>query len=318
MSNGQGPLQPGMEVATAGDVIGQGKALQQVRTTYATAMVVQKPRDLDVILNRCIKEAEMCGDSMYYGWGRGDNAIEGPSVKLAMIAIRNYGNAVVEMLPVQETHGAWIFTPAFIDLETGFTLMRQFRQSKKWKVYGKHDDERKMDIRFQIGQSKGTRNLVLNALPEFLIDKMITAAKSGVRKAIENRIAEAEGDIMAVIDKMVIEFEKKDATKEMLEKKIGVKTDKWSIEDLVLLAGDLKALKAGETNADELYGDGEKEEGPAEKAPKPKMEMKPGDASKHQAVDGKPEDGKKKTETKSKPAEKKKTEESSGEDESDF
>ena len=31
---------------------------------------------------------------------------------------------------MQETPDAWIFTGHFIDLETGFTLSRQFRQSK--------------------------------------------------------------------------------------------------------------------------------------------------------------------------------------------
>ena len=72
-----------------------------------------------------------------------------------------------------------------MDLETGFTLDRQFRQAKKWTVHGKFDESRKEDIRFQIGQSKAVRNVILNALPSILIDKAMTAAKAGVMAKVK-------------------------------------------------------------------------------------------------------------------------------------
>src|SRR5262245_25629030 len=111
--------------------------LQQVKTQYTTAVAVQQPRDLQVVHKRLIAEAKMAGESFYYGWGNGKDRIEGPSVNLAMAAARCYHNSAVDILPLQETSDAWVFTAVFVDLETGFTLTRQFRQSKNWTVYGK-------------------------------------------------------------------------------------------------------------------------------------------------------------------------------------
>src|ERR1039458_481260 len=94
------------------------------------------------------------------------------------------------MSPVQEMDEAWIFTAVFIDLETGFTLPRQFRQSKKSIIYGKFDDERKDAMRFSIGQSKSQRNVILKAIPAWMVKQAIGEAKKGVRKQIEKYISD--------------------------------------------------------------------------------------------------------------------------------
>src|SRR5688500_13680055 len=92
--------------------------LQQVKTGYTTAIAVQQPRQLAVVTKRLLAEANMAGESFYYGWGAGKERIEGPSIGLAMAAARCFGNSAVDMLPVQETPESWIMTSVFIDLET--------------------------------------------------------------------------------------------------------------------------------------------------------------------------------------------------------
>src|ERR1700733_12715611 len=147
----------------AQDHLAQGRSIQRVQTGYCTAVAVQKPRSLVVVKKRLDEEAALAGEDFFYGWGAGKDRVEGPSVGLAMAAVRCWGNCAIEALPVQDLGDSWVFTSAFIDLETGFTLTRQFRQSKKWTVHGKMDGERKDDVRFQIGQSKSARNVALNA-----------------------------------------------------------------------------------------------------------------------------------------------------------
>jgi hypothetical protein len=177
------------EITLAADSLAEVGTVQQVRTQHATAMTVQKPRTLAKVEERFLEEAKQAGESFFYGWGAGKDRIEGGSVDLAMSLVRTWGNCAVEMQPVQDMKDAWIFTAAFVDLETGFTLSRQFRQSKEWTVHGKHDAARKEDIRFQIGQSKAIRNVVLNALPKWLANKGVQAAKENVRGRIEDAIA---------------------------------------------------------------------------------------------------------------------------------
>src|SRR5262245_33250221 len=165
-----------------------GLPVQQVRSQFATAVAVQKPRQWNDAVRRLKEEARHAGEDFYYGWAAGKDSVEGPSVKLALAAARCWGNCAVEALPVQDLDDAWIFTAAFIDLETGFTLTRQFRQSKRWQIRGRMDDERKEDIRFQIGQSKAVRNVLLNGLPASLIDQALGEAKAGVRQKIEEYV----------------------------------------------------------------------------------------------------------------------------------
>lgn len=234
------------------DVLSAVGTIQQVRTQHATAMSVQKPRTLSGVEKRFLEEAAMAGETFFYGWGAGKDRIEGGSIDLAMALVRTWGNCAVEMLPVQDLPDAWVFTAAFVDLETGFTISRQFRQSKLWIVHGKHDAARKEDIRFQIGQSKSIRNVVLSALPKWLANKGVEAAKSNVRgrieKAIENKGAEYITG--AAIKRMAGHG----VTEPQVLAKFGRSTTAaLTIEDLVVIHSDIHAIENGLDTVESLY-----------------------------------------------------------------
>ncbi len=242
------------EGSVAGDVLSRGGALMQVRTQYATAVAVQKPRKLAEVERRFMDEAALAGEEFYYGWRAGKDTIEGPSVKLAMSVARCWGNCAIDAMPVQELPDSWIFTAAFIDLETGFTLTRQFRQSKKWTVFGKLDDERKDDVRFQIGQSKAARNCILNALPSFLVSKGMAKAREGVRVKIEAFVKEK--GIAAAVDMVLRALAKQGAKEPIVLAKLGIADRKAiDVEALVILRGDLSALENGQERVETLYPD---------------------------------------------------------------
>ena len=283
---------------TAGQAIQQGHTIQQIQTQYATAVSVQRPRNLIEVQNRCLQEAELSGDTFYYRWEQNikdkktgqttKKWLTGGSIDCALTLVRNFGNAVVQQRPVQETRTAWVFTAAFIDLETGFTLERQFRMDKNFPVYGKHDEYRKADIRFQIGQSKAIRNVVFNSTPSAIKNRMVDAAFNSVRKVIIKKMEAAKGDIMAVINPLLEAFKSFGVTSEMIENKIGVKVGHWDIEILTLLTGDFKAIKSGNETVDSLFG---------EDTPEPEQnggglstdDMKPGDPATHQGYEPKAE-----------------------------
>lgn len=242
------------------EVVARGGAMQQVRTTHATAVAVQRPRSLATVQRRLDEEARLSGERFYYGWGAGKDKIEGPSIKLANAAARCWGNCVIELLPIQDLPDSWVFTAVFIDLETGFTTPRQFRQSKKHVVFGKHDEARKDDIRFQIGQSKAIRNVIINALPAGIIDNAMDAAKSGVKQKIENFIAnvdKSEGKGKGIVkaqDTILAELAKHGVKEADVFRKLEIADRKAiTVEKIVILRGDLAALNDGEARAGELY-----------------------------------------------------------------
>lgn len=233
-------------------VIEQGNALQQVRGSYTTAVAVQKPRGIEAVRKALLMESTLAGESFYYGWSAGGEKIEGASIGLAMAAARCWGNCAIEQLPVQETSQSWIFTASFVDLETGCTVCRQFRQSKKSVVHGKHDNERKDDIRFQIGQSKATRNVILNALPRWLIDQGKEAAMQGVRTRIESLI-KAKG-MAAATDAAVKALAKVGVPEAAILHKCEVAAVAGlTVDHLVMLKGDLCAIQNGQERADTLF-----------------------------------------------------------------
>ena len=244
----------------ASSVVALGGAMQQVRTAHTTAVAVQRPRSLSKACLRLDEEAALSGERFFYGWGAGKEKIEGPSIKLANAAARCWGNCAVEMLPVQDLPDSWVFTAVFVDLETGFTLPRQFRQSKTSIVYGKHDEARKMDIRFQIGQSKAMRNVIINALPAGLIDSAMDAAKSGVRQKIERFIAgvdKSEGagkGIVKAIDAVMGGLAKHGVTEARVFAKLEISArSAVTVDRIITLRGDLAALDDGEARPGELY-----------------------------------------------------------------
>ncbi len=256
MSNGADGL--ARDVVNA--VSEHGQTLQQVRAPYSTAVSVQVPRDLATVRKRLMEEAAIGGESFFYGWGAGKNHIEGPSIHLAMAAARCWGNCAVFPEPVQDGGDSWIFTTAFVDLETGFTLQRQFRQSKRSIVHGDYDTERKDDIRFQIGQSKASRNVVVNAIPKTIINEAMATAKKGVRDRLAKWIAaydkeKGSGKGLAAAQDHALEALKRLGIEEerVLAKLSRPTRAALTLDDLILLKGDVVALEEGTDRVESLY-----------------------------------------------------------------
>lgn len=233
-------------------MLANGQAMQRVKTEYTTAIAVQQPRVLTRVEKMAMEESALLGSDAFYGWGAGKDSVEGPSVGLAMSLCRCWGNCAVDMGEVQDLPDAWIFTAKFVDLETGYTLTRQFRQSKKWVVHGKFDEARKDDIRFQIGQSKAVRNVVLNAVPKWLTRRALDKAKGGVREAIEEaiKIHGMEKVVVKAVSRLAdLGVDEARILAAMGRKAVAALT----VEDLVILRGNIAALESGADDIDGVF-----------------------------------------------------------------
>jgi len=220
--------------------------MQRMQTAYSTAVSVQKPRNLDKVVDNVMREAEFAREDFFYAWGEGKDHIEGNSVGLALTVVREWGNCAIET-EVEETSASYVFTAHFIDLETGFTLSRNFRQSKNWRVYGKFDDARKDDIRFQIGQSKAIRNVVNNAMPRWLLNQAREKAKESLEKNITK-----EG-IAIASEKAIAALAQYGVSEDRILSKLGKVKNQIVMADIIDLRTAYSAVKNGEATAEEIF-----------------------------------------------------------------
>lgn len=213
------------------------------------AQLVAVYRDEERVLQRLRVLAAGMGDQYFYRFPVKNKRtgkieyIEGPSVKLANDLCRVYGNCEVDCR-AQDYGDSWLFHARFIDLETGYSLTRPFQARKSSGKIGGADDDRRLDIAFQIGASKAIRNVVINALQSFadftfdearqsLVDK-IGKDVEGWRKRTAERIA-----------KLV--------SLERVEAAIGRKSGEWLVPDIARIIAMGKAISDGMASVDETF-----------------------------------------------------------------
>lgn len=229
--------------------LAQGATALQTRSSFQTAMKVVQERNLREVQRKCIEEAAIAAGDFYYSWKQGGENIEGLSVGAALAMVRNFGNCAVEV-QVQETATSYVFNGVFIDLETGFNLVRPFRQSKSSPKKKDGTDiykgDRGSDIIFQIGASKAIRNVVLNAVPRWLSTQVIEKAKENVVGKIEQMGAEkAKSLVKRKAEALGISFER-------VENQYG-KERAWKTEDIVQISSALRAIEDGNEKALDLF-----------------------------------------------------------------
>lgn len=242
----------GAPTETAMDIISGGRAMVQSKAGYHTAVRVQKSRDLDEVVKAVKKEAEYAADNFYYRWpvkdkrtGKTKN-VEGGTIGCALSIARNWTNCVITM-EVDEHPGYWIFTPSFVDLETGFTVTRSFKKTKPRSAPGNFDQDRWEDVAFQKGQSQAIRNVVFNGVPQWLRNEAVEAAKVAALNHISrDGIVKARDKAMAFLAGYGIT---EDRVKLVMEKPIN----DFTANDVQTIRNLCQQIQNGDVTADEAF-----------------------------------------------------------------
>lgn len=268
-SNGYGP-----DAGAEGNALAAlgARGMVRTQTQFQTAIAVQVPRELAKVKRLVVEEATIVGEDFLYSWTVKDkngkrSTIEGTSIDGAMILARNWGNALLEPSLVEDAPRHWLFEATFIDLENGFTTKRLFRQRKS-ESHGRFDEDRALDIAFQIGQSKAIRNVVVNAVPAWLEKAGTEAAKASAEKKYEDM-----PKAIAAVQKYYAGINVDAAA---LRRRVGefrgvddeVAEESWVASDIVQLRAIAAAIKARQTTiADEFPIPVQGEPAPAADAP---------------------------------------------------
>lgn len=265
----QGSGGPGAMPAQSGLITG-------VQGDIFTAQRVAQSRNMARIMDRLKALAHAAGKDWVYGWEVNDRKnnrktwIEGPTIKLANDLAREYGNCMVDCR-VRDEGPNWVFYGRFIDLETGYQMVRAYQQ-RKGQDTGMKDSQRAADMVFQIGQSKCLRNVVVNAL-QTLADYCVEEAKSGVLERVGKNPDAAREWIVKMLEKLSIERKRVEAI-------YGRSSQHWTVADMARIYTEIQSIQDGMMNAEDVYPSGQQPESKDPKEPKrsPQTSTSPSDA----------------------------------------
>lgn len=249
------PLSPPPSAAAVPQENGHGgemPGMVQVRTEVITAVRVQVPRNKDVVLAECIKDAGRMGEDFFYSWTVKDKhapggraLIKGMSIGGAEMIARNWGNCTIGVTTEVDGLQHWVFKARFIDYEAGYVSERLYRQRKTESHSERMDADRLLDIAFQIGQSKAIRNAIDHGIPAWLVNEAMKAATDVADKRYEN--------VPESLDRFRRHAKKIGITEKQLEDKIGRPLKEWTKFDCVELASVFRAIQENVvTAADEF------------------------------------------------------------------
>lgn len=214
-------------------------------------------RDEARILQKLAALGAAAGDDWFYRFpvknknGQKD-FIEGASIKLANDVARIYGNCEVDTRVI-DLGPSWLIYARFTDFESGYALTRPFQQNKNASKMGGSDNDRRLDIAFQIGVSKAIRNVVVNALQTFS-DFAFEAA----RNSLIDKIGK---DVKTWQEKTLRGLANHNVDPQRVEFVIGRAAKDWTAPDLAKIIAMMKAIADGMTTVDETFPPKDKQVG---------------------------------------------------------
>lgn len=225
----------------------RGNTLARIDTGTLQAIQSLPPRDLEQFEKNVLWEAARSGESFFYQWqvgGKTGGLVRGGSINMAMRMLAHYGKAVVQNELVNDNSKELTISSTFYDLETGVSFNRIFKQRKSQDLGEKmrKDADRQDDIILQIGLSKSMRNVILAAMPGYLVDAAIEKAQANELDSIE------KVGIVAARTKSFGYLAGRGVTKERIEAKFGKTAEQFTARDIVELRGMCAAINDGEVD----------------------------------------------------------------------
>lgn len=239
-----------------GDMVPSGVFAAPAERVFGAQPVAVK-RDDSEILRKLKVMAAAAGEDWFYRFpvrkkvenpqtGKEEWAtdyIEGPSIKCANNVSRLYGNCDIDVR-VFDVGDSYMFYARFMDLETGYSLVRPFRQRKGQKVM-KTDAGRAEDIVFQIGASKAIRNVINNAL-EFFTNFAADEAKNSIIEKVGRKLPFYREKVAARLADLKIDVKRVEVVR-------GRMLADWLAADVARTIAELQAIGDGMATIDETY-----------------------------------------------------------------
>ena len=214
-------------------------------------MAKQYPRDQFAAYQRIKQACERKSLAMIasYEYPRGGQKVTGPSIRLAEVVAQNWGNMTYGVTELEQKKGESTCMAYAWDLETNvrsekiFTVKHERSTKKGLQIL---DDSR--DI-YELVANMGARRqraCILAVIPKDVVD----AAVEECDRTLAGKNTEP---IIDRLKKMFDKFKSFGVTREMIEKKIGVKIDSFTEKDVLALIKVFNSLKDGMGKREDFF-----------------------------------------------------------------
>jgi hypothetical protein len=240
------PLSEGAPIATTPQ---QSKALVEVETGRAVAdvqaMVLSAkrwPRDTIAATDRILNECQRPGlaSEAIYSYARGGTEIQGPSIRLAEVLARNWGNIDTGIQELARSGGQSEMRAYCVDLESNYRAHFDFvvvhERTTKKGTYQLTDGR---DIYETVANqaSRRLRAMILKVIPSDVVDAAVSQC--------EATLAAKADTSPEALKKLLDVFAAYKVTKEQIEKRIQRRLDTITPAQLIQLRKVYNSLKDG-------------------------------------------------------------------------
>lgn len=218
------------------------------------AMVVAKrfPRDENEAFNRIMTACrrKSLAEQSQYEYPRGKQKVTGPSIRLAEVLARAWGNIDFGVIELEQTNGESQVMAYAWDLETNTRQTKVFTvRHERGTKQGNQKLSDPRDI-YEIVANQGARRVracILGIIPGDVTEAAIAECNqtliSGNKEPLSDRIRKT---CDAFADKFNV-------SKEMLEKYMGCPATAWSEMDIIRLGKTFISLRDGMAKREELF-----------------------------------------------------------------
>ena len=241
--------------------IEKSRAVQEVQA----ALVIAKkfPRDQNLAFTKIMESCKRLNlaAKANYRYPKGGAVVEGPSIRLAEVLAQNWGNLDFGVRELERRNGVSIAESYCWDMETNTKQVKVFEVPHELMV--KKQIKKLTDPRdiYELVANNGARRLracILGIIPGDVVDAAVKACKATV----------AKGDGEPLVDRirrMLVAFKEFGVSQEMIEERIGHKSDLITGEELADLQAIYNALKDKQAKRGDFFNFPEDDVAPEEK-----------------------------------------------------
>ncbi|PEW60463.1 hypothetical protein CN936_25725 [Bacillus cereus] len=218
------------------------------------AMYVAKnfPRDTYDAFQRIMKECErkLVAENAVYQYPKGGQKVQGPSIRLAEVIARNWGNIDYGIIELDQKDGESSMMAYAWDLETNTRQTKIFTVKHERKAKGKTNKLTDSRDVYELTANMGTRRMracILGIIPGDIVDAAVQKCNdtliNGQKEPLEDRLRKA------------LDAFKKDfgVTKEMIEASFQLNIDAFTEHDFVKLGRIYTSIREGVGKKEDFF-----------------------------------------------------------------
>jgi hypothetical protein len=224
----------------SGAMVESNRAVAEVQAMVL--MAKRFPRDQKVATDNIMIECQRPGlaEQAIYSYARGGNQIQGPSIRVAEVLARNWGNIDAGVVELSRSNGQSEMMAYCVDLETNYRQRRVFtvehiRSTKKGNYA--LSDSRDIAELLANQAARRLRGVILAVIPADIIEQAVNQC--------EATLAAKADTSPEALKKLLEAFAPLGITKEQIEKRIQRHLDTITPAQLISLRKIYNSLKDG-------------------------------------------------------------------------